>query len=415
MRAECRISHKGISPVIDLGNLYVSNFLPAVDEKAPKGPLSLGVGEESGLLQLFDAVDPDILYRQYWYRSGTNQTMRRQLKEIVDVVPRWVKLEDYDIVLDIGCNDGTFLSLYPPECKVLKVGIDPAQNIARDGRLHSNLHAATYFTKETFFSLTDGQQARVITSIAMFYDLEDPDRFVEDIRESLKDNGIWILQISYTPLMMQQNAFDNICHEHIEYYTMTSLDYLLKKHDLKVIDVTLNDTNSGSFCVIITKQQNDMKNVDIFYKDIGAFRYNSISEYEKKLQLNEAQGYLDFMGRVETLRGKTVDLLNRLAREGKTVYGYGASTKGNTLLQYYGLDRTRIRAIAERQPQKFGLLTVGSWIPIVSEEEMRAAKPDYLLILPWHFINEFSIRERDLLRAGCKFILPLPELKVIGE
>lgn len=414
MRETCRISDQKIKPIIDLGNMYVSNFLPDIDENAPKGHLSLGIGEESQLLQLFEAINPDILYKQYWYRSGTNFTMKKQLKDIINIIPRWVRLENYDIVLDIGCNDGTFMSLYPPEYKILKVGIDPAENIARDGRLYCNLHAATYFTKNAFFSLTDGRRARVITSIAMFYDLEDPDAFVEDIKECLLDDGIWILQISYTPLMMQQNAFDNICHEHIEYYSLTSLDYLLKKHDLKVIDVSLNDTNSGSFCVIITKQQNDMKNVDIFYKDIGEFRYNSILEYEKKLKLNEAEGYISFMDRVEKLKIMTVDLLKKLIREGKMIYGYGASTKGNTLLQYYGIDHTILKGIAERQTQKFGLLTVGSWIPIVSEEEMRAAKPDYLFILPWHFINEFCMREKDLLNTGCKFILPLPDLKIIG-
>ena len=222
------------------------------------------------------------------------------------------------------------------------------------------------------------------------------------------------MQISYTPLMIQQNAFDNICHEHIEYYSLTSLNYLLKKHDLKIIDVELNDTNSGSFCVVITKQQNDLKNVDIFYKDIGEFRFNSIMAYENKLRLNKAEGYLNFMNRVKALKEKTSDLLNKLVREGKTIFGYGASTKGNTLLQYYGIDHRILKGIAERQPQKYGLLTVGSWIPIVSEEEMRAAKPDYLFILPWHFINEFCNREMDLLKSGCKFILPLPDLRVIG-
>ena len=414
MRKKCRISNKRLTPVIDLGDLYVSNFLPTVSCDAPKGPLSLGIGEESELIQLYDAVNPDILYKQYWYRSGTNITMKKQLKDIINMIPRWVKLEDYDIVLDIGCNDGTFMSLYPPEYKVLKVGIDPAENIARDGRLFCNLHATSYFTKNTYFSLTDGRKAKVITSIAMFYDLEEPHSFVEDIKQCLQDDGIWILQISYTPLMIQQNAFDNICHEHIEYYSLTSLSYLLKRHGLKIIDVELNDTNSGSFCVIITKEQNDMRNVDIFYKDIGEFRCNSILEYEKKLRLNEAEGYLNFMSRVEALKEKTIDLLKKLIREGKTIFGYGASTKGNTLLQYYGIDHTMLTGIAERQPQKFGLLTVGSWIPIVSEEEMRAAKPDYLFILPWHFINEFCIREKDLLNAGCKFILPLPDLRVIG-
>ena len=174
MREKCRISNKDIKPIIDLGNLYVSNFLPAISREAPRGPLSLGIGKESELLQLYDAIDPDIMYKQYWYRSGTNATMKKQLRDIINMIPRWVKLDDYDVVLDIGCNDGTLLGLYPPKYKVLKVGIDPAENIARDGRLYCNLHATSYFTKNSYFSLTDGRPAKVITSIAMFYDL-DPD------------------------------------------------------------------------------------------------------------------------------------------------------------------------------------------------------------------------------------------------
>ena len=194
-----------------------------------------------------DTVERDSLYRQYWYASGTNATMTRQLADIVAVIPNWVRLRESDVVLDIGCNDGTLLRQYPAETKVVKVGIDPAVNLAEQGRAHCDLHANDYFTSEVFLPLTGGRRAKVITSIAMFYDLDDPSAFVEDIRECLADDGIWIVQMSYTPLMMTQNAFDNVIHEHLEYYSLLSVDHLVRKHGLKILDVEFNDTNAGSF------------------------------------------------------------------------------------------------------------------------------------------------------------------------
>ena len=414
MRTNCRISGKPLTMVADLGNLYVSGFFKEVTPDAPRAPLSLGLGEESGLLQLFDTVDPNTLYKHYWYRSGTNATMTQQLKDITETIPRWIKLKDDDIVLDIGCNDGTLLNQYPQDVNVVKVGIDPAENLAELGRLRCDLHATDYFTRDTYLSLTGGKRAKVITSLAMFYDLDDPHRFVEDIGHCLDDDGIWIVQLSYTPLMLKQNAFDNICHEHLEYYTLLSMDYLLKQHGFNVLDVELNNTNSGSFILAIAKNANLVNEAAVFDKDIGEYRYRSLMSYEKQLHLDEPQAYHDFMKRIDILRSKTVDFLKKLARDGKTVFGYGASTKGNTLLQYYGIRPDLVKCIAERQQQKFGLLTAGSWIPIVSEEDMRKSRPDFLFVLPWHFLNYFCLRERDYLNSGGKFIVPLPELMVIG-
>jgi hypothetical protein len=412
-RDTCRISGKKLKSVIDLGNLYVSNFYKDIDKNAPRSSLEIGIGEGSGLVQLMETPDQDFMYRQYWYKSGTNATMIGQLKDIVDVVPRWVRLKDGDTVLDIGCNDGTLISHYPKDIKLTKVGIDPAKNLAQFAVKHCDLHAADYFNKETFARLTGNKKAKVITSIAMFYDLEDPHKFVDDIVNSLDDSGIWMLQLSYTPLMIEQNAFDNICHEHIEYYTLLSMDYLFKAHDLKIIDVELNDVNSGSFRVVVAKKNNPLTETPLFYRDIGSFRYNSILVYERSKNFDSPDVYIKFMKKINKLKEQTNELFAKIAKEGKTVYGYGASTKGNTLLQYYGLGPKQIKAIAERQSQKYGLVTAGSWIPIISEEDVRKAKPDYLFILPWHFMNEFVKRENEYLKNGGKFIIPLPELQII--
>jgi SAM-dependent methyltransferase len=414
MTTHCRLSHKSVIEVMDFGELFVSDFLPTRETSAAKGRLRLGLGQESGLLQIIETIDPESMYRNYWYRSGTNETMTRQLREIVTAVQNWAPLRRGDIVLDIGCNDGTLLKAYPAHLAITKVGIDPAINLAATAKEVCDLHAASFFTNDSFFSLTNGRKAKVITSIAMFYDLEDPHAFVEDIRQSLTDDGIWVIQLSYTPLMFSQNAFDNICHEHIEYYTLESLTYLLEAHGLKIIDVELNDTNSGSFRVVITKAEHKMRNANLFLRDVGECRLKSLSMYEKTLRLCEPETYIIFKKRVDALRNQTVETLRSLKKKGKRIFGYGASTKGNTLLQYYGLDTGVIEAIAERQKQKVGTLTAGSWIPIVSEEEMRKAKPDYLFVLPWHFINEFLELESEFVNRGGKFIVPLPELQIVG-
>jgi len=413
MTARCRITHEPLTQVLDLGTPYLNNFLDSVTPDAPRAPLQLGIGP-TGVLQLIDSVSSDLLYRQYWYLSGTNATMTRQLKDIVDIVPRWVRLDDGDHVLDIGCNDGTLLKQYPAEPRVVKVGIDPARNIAPLGRAASDLHANEYFTKETFLALTGGVKAKVITSIAMFYDLEEPHVFVQDICDCLHDRGVWILQLSYTPLMLKQNAFDNIVHEHLEYYSLATIDQLFRQHDLRVLSVDFNEANAGSFRLVVAHARNDGRDATMFDRDIGQYQYNAIMLYEEQTRVNKPEAIEQFRTRIEDCRVRTLELLSSLKKQGKTVFGYGASTKGNTLLQYYGIDHQLMPAIAERQAQKVGKLTVGSWIPIVSEVEMRQARPDYLFVLPWHFFNEFYRRETDHLKRGGKFIVPLPDLQVIG-
>jgi NDP-4-keto-2,6-dideoxyhexose 3-C-methyltransferase len=414
MTTRCRISGEPLTPLVDFGELYVSNFFDEVTPDAPKFPLRLGIGAGSGLLQLLDSIPQDLLYRQYWYRSGTNATMTRQLRDIVEIVPRWVELRDGDHVLDIGCNDGTLLRQYPADVAVRKVGIDPAVNIAEVGRQACDLHANDYFTKESYLALTGGVKAKVITSIAMFYDLPDPHRFIADIVDCLDERGVWILQLSYTPLMLRQNAFDNIVSEHLEYYSLMSIDRLFRDHGLKVMSVEFNDTNAGSFRLVVAHGDGRALDAAQFDRDIGDYQYRATLCYEDQSGINRPEAVLEFKARVDALKAQTLDLLASLKNQGKKVFGYGASTKGNTLLQYYGIDSSLITAIAERQTQKAGKLTVGSWIPIISEEEMRAARPDYLFILPWHFVHEFRRREREFLAGGGRFIVPLPDLQVIG-
>jgi hypothetical protein len=236
-----------------------------------------------------------------------------------------------------------------------------------------------------------------------------------DIADCLSDDGVWVLQLSYTPLMIKQNAFDNICHEHIYYYTLLSLKYLLNQADLEIIDVEFNDTNAGSFRIIACKKGQGNRFATMFLRDIGLYRVQATLAYEQQQRFDQPDIYRDYMDRINGLKANTLELLSGLRRDGKRVLGYGASTKGNTLLQFYGIGPELIEAIAERQPQKFGLYTAGSWIPIVSESEMRSREPDYLFALPWHFMTEFLEREVAFLSGGGQFIVPLPALQTVRE
>lgn len=405
----CRASSEPLTPLFSLGDIHVSTFVKEKNDDLLHAPLTLGMGQGSGLVQLTENVPLDSMYRQYWYKSGTNETMRAQLRDVVRTVMEWVHLKRGDIVVDVGANDGTMLGFYPSE--VTTFGFDPALNLTEEARLRCNVAVPEYFTSGEFFRVTP-YRAKVLTSVAMFYDLEDPHAFVKDVYEVLEDDGIWVCQMSYTPLMLAQNAFDNICHEHLEYYTLIAFKRVVEQHGFRILDVELNNTNAGSFRVVLDKSHSRPKRT-AFDREIGHMRVASLHDYEHTQQVHTAEPYTAFAQRILDLRDDTLSLLCELTRSGKRVMGYGASTKGNTLLQYYGIGRDLIGKIADRQAAKHGLMTVGTWIPIVSEAEVRLANPDYLFVLPWHFIDGFVERERGYLNSGGRFIVPLPQLEII--
>jgi hypothetical protein len=394
---------------MDFGVQYVSDFVdnPLDGEKSS---LKVGIGKGSGLLQLFESFPPEKMYRKYWYRSGVNESMVAELKNITESARKFVEVKAGDTVLDIASNDGTLLSSWPKD--LFRIGIDPAKNLKQFSEKNANAIVEDFFNAKNFFAHAKAK-AKVITSIAMFYDIEDPNAFTREVKECLDERGLWILQMSYMPLMLEQNAFDNILAEHIEYYSFTVLNNLLASQGLKVVDVELNDVNSGSFRVYISHKENQTFKLPYHAQQIGEFRVKSLLEYEKSLNLLKPQPYLDFFDRVKRNKEKTLELLRDIKGQGKTVLGYGASTKGNTLLQFYGITPDLIPAIAERSPEKLGKKTIGTGIPIISEEEARSRKPDYLFVFPWHFVDSFRTREQQLLRAGTQMIVPLPYLQII--
>jgi len=397
--------------LFSLGKLCVSDFLKETDFSTNKYELKLML-DDNGAVRLNECAPTSFMYGKYWYRSGVNQTMKNELKDIVDSILKVTKLKENDIWLDIACNDGTMFDFIPKG--IIKIGVDPAEDSFRkESEKKADLIIQDYFTYDGYNkSRFAKNKAKVITVIAMFYDLDNPDIFLQDIHKVLDDDGLFVMQMSYTPLMLKQLAFDNICHEHIYYYSLFNMKKLLEKNGFKIVDCSLNDINGGSFRVYIKKDGFENTFYTQPHRDVAEFRINSLLEYEKTLKLDQISTWLDFYDEINELKEKTVSFIKNAKNEGKTIWAYGASTKGNTLLQYFGLDNTLIDGIAERSVYKWGLKTVGTNIPIYSEEDMRKSNPDYLLILPWHFINEFKEREKDYFINGGKFIVSCPKFEI---
>jgi NDP-4-keto-2,6-dideoxyhexose 3-C-methyltransferase len=414
-RKTCRVCDGSLKQILSLGEQYVSDFPEPGKSDGIKAPLELVLCERCHLLQLRHTVPADAMYQNYWYRSGTNRTMCEALAEIANKSEELIHARSGDAVLDIGCNDGTLLKAYKTR-NLFKIGFDPAKNLAKYSLTIADKLVVDFFSRDNYLAEADLKhiQPKIVTSIAMFYDLEEPGKFVESVKAVMHPEGIWIIQLSYLPLMLKTNEVGNICHEHLEYYSLQSLEYLLHLHDLEVVDMEVNDINGGSIRVYI---RNIHANQDAFgdatYRKLASERVEAFRQHESEMGLDTPQRYIEFAERVERIKNDVVSFIREQEQRSKKVYVYGASTKGNTLLQYFGLDNTLITAAAERNPDKWGKVTVGTHIPIVSEEVARAANPDFFLVLPWHFLEEFMVREKEYLRAGGRFIVPMPYFTLI--
>ena len=414
-RDSCRIcGSKNLTSILNLGDQYFANYSPKSNDVVPfeeKIPLELVRCDKSidpkscGLVQLRHTTPPNLMYDRYFYRSGINQTMINNLNEIAQQAISKINLNPNDIVIDIGCNDGTLLKNYK-ELPVRSVGFDPAKNMVQFSKQTGATIITEFFSAEEFIKNYGDEKAKIITSIAMFYDLENPNKFVDDISKILHPDGIWVLELSYLPLMLSHNAFDTIVHEHLEYYHLDTLEFLLSKFDLKVGDIQLNDINGGSFRVVVQHKEKSFDNKSLEH-------ITELREKEKNLSLHTNQPFDDFIKKINDEKNNLVTFIKNEVSAGKTIHCYGASTKGNTLLQFYNLDKKLIQFIADRNPDKWGRRTIGTDISIISEEESHSMNPDYFLILPWHFIKEFKERETNYLKNGGKLLVPLPKFKVI--
>jgi 2-polyprenyl-3-methyl-5-hydroxy-6-metoxy-1,4-benzoquinol methylase len=412
----CRVCGSNtLTPVINLGDQYLQgSFVKPGKEMPPTRKISTSLvrcdpmrdEKACGLLQMEYTIPPEILYSAYWYRSGTNNTMRRHLQGIVKEAMELASRNVSATVLDIGCNDGTLLGYYPDS--FAKFGVDPS-DVAQEIKAPINV-IQDIFPSDELISRLDRHTFDIITSIAMYYDLEDPIAFTRGIKQILSPEGIWVFEMSYMPTMLKMTSYDTICHEHIEYYSLAVIEYILRQAEMKVINVSHNDINGGSLRCYATHTSNFTFKRDEFQQNIKAMR-----QEEFDLELDTDKPYRHFQDRINVHKEELNALLKKLKKEGKKIHIYGASTKGNTILQWCGIDHRIIDCAAERNPDKYGALTLGTDIPIVSEEESRAMNPDYYLVLPWHFKEEFLEREREMLNRGIGFIFPLPAIEIVRK
>jgi NDP-4-keto-2,6-dideoxyhexose 3-C-methyltransferase len=392
--------------VFDVGDLAITVRFPKAGDPDPfSSPLELLYCKDCSLVQLAHTIDSDELFRnEYGYRSGINASMRAHLQGIYQAVASKISLSNSDTVLDIGSNDSTLLQCYPTYGP-RRIGIDPTSEQFAKYYPPEIVRVPDYFTKQVFSAASDAP-AKVITSISMFYDLHDPNQFVSDIAASLHTDGLWVLEQSYVLRMLEQNAYDTICHEHLEYYGLKQIVDIVSRQGLRVFDVDFNDCNGGSFRVFVCHNHASFEQSKIV---------NETLENEIKYGLNTPKPYYDFRKRSEQLKDDLMTFLSAAQNNGESVYIYGASTKGNTVLQYCGVTTDHIVAAAERNPEKWGRRTPGTNIPIISEEEARSQNPNYLLVLPWHFREEFLIRERPFMEQGGRMVFPFPHLEIVGN
>ena len=398
--------------ILHLGQQCLTGVFPkAKTRKVPCGPLELVKCNDQnnknncGLVQLKHSYESTALYGDgYGYRSSLNRSMADHLKAKADDIMSQGILKPGDLVVDIGSNDGTLLGFYPSEGLTL-LGVDPSGKALKK-YYPAHVHLLPDFFSANLVKLSYGpRKAKVITSIAMFYDLKDPVGFMRQVYDILDDEGIWLLEQSYLPAMLERVAYDTVCHEHLEYYGLKQIAWMAGKVGFNIIKAGLNDTNGGSFELVLARGRRPQKQ--------EARRIAALTTQEEQMGLSTLGPYARFKERIFAHRESLRATVAQINAEGKKIIGYGASTKGNVILQFCGFTPKEIPFIAEVNKDKIGSYTPGTRIPIISEEEARAMKPDYMMVLPWHFKENIIIREQDYLKGGGKLLFPLPQIEII--
>jgi len=400
---ECRIcGNSSLECVLDLGRQALTGVFPrSKTAEVTAGPLRLVkcFGDETvcGLLQMEYSFDSSEMYGEnYGYRSGLNASMVAHLQGKVKRILSMVELSAGDLVVDIGSNDSTTLQAYPPG--PVLVGIDPTgAKFERYYPAHISL-IPDFFSAALLKERFPGKKAKVITSFSMFYDLEAPLSFMREVHEVLADDGIWVFEQSYMPAMLRTNSYDTVCHEHLEFYALHQIQWMADRAGFKIVDVEFNDVNGGSFSITVSKAAEGASVSPLVRK---------ILEEERSMGLDTLAPFQAFAQRIVKCKSELIQFIEHARSQGKIVVGLGASTKGNVLLQYCGLTEKDILYIGEVNPDKFGCYTPGTGIPIISESELLSMKPDYLIVLPWHFRKFF---EENPKFSHVNLVFPLPEL-----
>ena len=403
----CRSCYsKDIEVVFDLGEQTLSGVFRSENlDDILSGPLTLVGCNKCRLVQLQHSYPLDEMYNEgYGYQSGVTTYMSRHLQEILDYANEKISLKKGDYVLDIGANDGTLLNHYP-DGMYNRIGIDPVATKYLDIYPRDAKVVTDYFTEENYFTVASAQ-AKVVTSISIFYDLENPLEFTKAIANVLSLDGVWVFEQSYLPAMMRQNSYDTICHEHLEYYSLAAIQYIVQQVGMTIIDASQNEVNGGSIRLAAVHESSPLAN-KVSPEAIW------LMEQEKNHDIYSNHSFAIFQENVHRQKNDLEKLLQELKNSGKTVIGYGASTKGNVILQYCGIGPDLLPCIGDITPFKDGVFTPGTKIPVISMDKAKAMKPDYFLVLPWAFRNDILLREKETLHSGTKFIFPLPFVEIV--
>lgn len=402
---KCRVCKTSkFNHLFSLGNLsFTGKFAKTENQNIKKEAINLIKCKKCSLVQLDRNFNSKFLYgKDYGYRTGINKTMTNHVKDIVGQAKKIVKLKKGDNVLDIASNDGTLLNFYGKE--FVKVGIDPILNKYKKFYKKINHKIPNFFSSKAL-KKTKIKKFKVITALSVFYDLKNPNSFIKDVKLILDREGVFILEHADLHLILKNNLFDTICHEHLEYYSSKVIKYILSKHKLEIFDHYYNDVNGGSSLYFISHKNSKFKNNET--------KINKILSLEKKSGLEKTSTYKNFFRRINLIKKKILEELKKIKKSNKIIHGYGASTKGNVLLQFFDIDKKYLNLVADRNPDKYNLYTPGTKFKIISEKSSRSQKPDYYLVLPWHFKKEILKREISIRKKGTKFIFPLPKIQIL--
>ena len=391
-----------VKKVFELGNFKFTGKFPKVGEKIRSGVLGLDFCNKCKLVQLSKSFNQKHLFsNDYGYRTGLNLTMSNHMKSIHETMIKKVFLKKDDQILDIACNDGTLLNLYSKN--YIRFGIDPVSIKYKSNFKKFNHVIYDFFSAKKIKAKTE-KKFKIITALSVFYDLDNPNKFLKDICKILDDEGVCLIEHADLLSIIEKNMFDTICHEHVAYYSTKIINELANKNGLKLIDVNQNNVNGGSMQYYVSKKNSNFK--------VNKNKIDSYIKKEKRLKIDQIESLKDFFERINIIKERIKNFLISEKNKNKKIYVYGASTKGNVLLQYFRLDNKIISSAVERNPQKFGRLTPGTKIPIISEKMARKSPPDLFLVLPWHFKEEILKREKNLIKRGTRFLFPLPKFEI---
>ena len=401
---KCRVCFSdSINEVLKLDPQYVATTFVKSNKNNMmskiKIPLTLMLCKNCGLVQLRETVRTDLLYQNYFYRTSINDTMKRDLQDVVNYAVNNAKPISDDIVVDIGANDCTMVSMFPKNLN--RIAVEPAKNIDWSNIEKSITIVNEYFSKDIVLKASGGKKAKIVTATAMFYDFDDPNIATKDIKAILDDDGVCVIQVSYLLDTIKDMNFYDVVHEHLEYYSLKSINYLMENNGLTVIDASTNFVNGGSLRILVTHKENS---------NLKSKRYEEILAEEEKWNLEELDTYTKYENKIQVIIKKTKNFILKELRSGGTVIGLGASTKGNVLLQICGIDKRLLPYLSDRNKEKVGLRTLGTDIEIISEDKAHELNPSCIIVIPWNFKEEILEREKDYIRNGGKmlFLMPYP-------